>query len=100
MNLVMDTPSVSSREDQAVGRKTILMLAVGAFVGALAGGAMADILGESSQSEQVLLASVTEEFVPEGNWAGTDWQTGGPIEIVAIPVMVSEESWMKGYGND
>lgn len=38
--------------------------------------------------------------VPEGNWAGTDWQTGGPIEIVAIPVMVSEESWMKGYGND
>jgi len=83
-----------------VARKTILMLAVGAFVGALAGGAMADILGESSQSEQVLLASVAEEFVPEGNWAGTDWQTSGPIEIVAIPVMVSEESWMKGYGND
>jgi len=50
--------------------------------------------------EQVLLVSVTEEFVPEGNWAGTDWQTGGPIEIVAIPVMVSEESWMRGYGND
>jgi len=50
--------------------------------------------------EQVLLVSVTEEFVPEGNWAGTDWQTGGPIEIVAIPVMVSEESWMRDYGND
>ena len=100
MNLVMDGPTVSPREDQAVGRKILLMLAVGAFVGALAGGALADILGEPSQSEQVLLASVTEEFVPEGNWAGTDWQTGGPIEIVAIPVMVSEESWMKGYGND
>ena len=100
MNLVMDCPTVSPREDQAVGRKTIMILAVGVFVGALAGGAMADILRESSQSEQVLLASVTEEFVPEGNFAGTDWQTGGPIEIVAIPVMVSEESWMKGYGND
>ena len=83
-----------------MGRKTIMILAVGVFVGALAGGAMADILRESSQSEQVLLASVTEEFVPEGNFAGTDWQTGGPVEIVAIPVMVSEESWMKGYGND
>jgi len=100
MNLVMDGPTVSPREDQAVGRKTIMILAVGVFVGALAGGAMADILRESSQSEQVLLASVTEEFVPEGNFAGTDWQTGGPVEIVAIPVMVSEESWMKGYGND
>jgi len=100
MNLVMDGPTVSPREDQAVGRKTIMILAVGVFVGALAGGALADILRESSQSEQVLLASVTEEFVPEGNWAGTDWQTGGPVEIVAIPVMVTEESWMKGYGND
>lgn len=83
-----------------MGRKTILMLAVGVFVGALAGGAMADILGESLQIEQVLLASVDQEFVPEGNWAGTDWQISGPVEIVAIPVMVSEESWMKEYGND
>lgn len=88
------------RKGQVVGRKTILMLAVGAFVGAPAGGAMADILGESLQSEQVLLASVAQEFVPEGNWAGTDWQTSGPVETVAIPVMVSEESWMKDYGND
>lgn len=83
-----------------MGRKTILMLAVGVFVGALAGGAMADILGESLQIEQVLLASVDQEFVPEGNWAGTDWQISGPVKIVAIPVMVSEESWMKEYGND
>jgi sulfur carrier protein ThiS len=75
-------------------------MAVGVFVGALARGAMADILGESPQSEQVLLASVDQEFVPEGNWAGTDWQISGPVEIVAIPVMVSEESWMKEYGND
>lgn len=83
-----------------MGRKAILILAVGAFVGALAGGAMADILGESSQSEQVLLSSVAQEFVPEGNWAGTDWQKRDPVETVAIPVMVSEESWMKDYGND
>ena len=100
MNLVTDGPTVSPREDQVVGRKTILMLAVGAFVGALAGGAMADNLGESTQSGQVLLVSVDQEFVPEENWSGTDWQTRGPVKTVAIPMMVSEESWMKEYGND
>jgi hypothetical protein len=83
-----------------VGRITVFILAVGGFVGALAGGVMADILGESPQSEQVLLSSVAQEFVPEGNWAGTNWQASGPVETVAIPVMVSEESWMKDYGND
>jgi hypothetical protein len=88
------------KEGQAVGRKTILMLAVGAFVGALAGGAMADILGDSQQSEQVRLTSVTQEFVPEGNWGGTDWQVSHLVETVAMPVMVAEESWMKDYGND
>ena len=98
--LVMDGPTVSRREGQTVGRKSILILAVGAFVGAFAGGAMADILGEPPQSKQVLLSSVAEEFVPEGNFAGTNWQAGGPIETVAIPVMVSEKSWMKEYGND
>jgi len=96
----MDGPTVSPREGQAVGRKTILILAVGAFVGVMVGGAMADILEKSSQREQVLLASVAQEFVPEGNFAGTDWQKRDPVETVAIPVMVSEESWMKDYGND
>jgi len=83
-----------------VGRKTILILAVGAFVGALTGGAMAEILAGSAKSEQVLLAAVAQEFVPEGNWAGTDWQTRGPVETGAIPGIVLEESWMKEYGND
>jgi len=27
-----------------------------------------------------------------GNYAGTNWQESGPVETVAIPVMVSEES--------
>ena len=49
--LVMDGPTVSPREGQTVGRKTILILAVGAFVGALTGGAMADIFAESPKSE-------------------------------------------------
>ena len=61
---------------------------------------MADILVESPRSAQVLLASVAQEFVPEGNFAGTDWQTSYLVEPAAIPVMVSEESWMKDYGND
>src|SRR5512143_870044 len=100
MNLVMDGPAVSPREGQAVGRKTIMILAVGAFVGALTGGAMADILAESPRSEQVLLAAVALEFVPEENYAGTNWQAGSPLETFAIPVMVSEEPWMNDYGND
>ena len=83
-----------------MGRKAIVVLAVGAFVGVLVGGAMADILEKSPQSEKVLLSSVAQEFVPEENWAGTNWQVSGPVETVAIPVMASEESWMKEYGND
>ena len=83
-----------------MGRKAILIMAVGVFVGALAGGAMAGILGESRESKQVLLSSVPQEFVPEGNWAGTNWQASHLVEAVAIPVMVPEESWMKEYGND
>jgi hypothetical protein len=83
-----------------MARKTILILAVGVFIGALAGGAMADFLGESPQSEQGLLSSEGRDFVPEGNWSGTDWQARGPVETGAIPVTVFEESWMKDYGND
>ena len=83
-----------------MGRKTMLILAVVAFVGALAGGAMADIIGESPQSGQVLLAAMAQEYVPEGNWAGTNWQASGLVETVMIPAMLSEESWMKEYGND
>lgn len=83
-----------------MSRKASLIMAVGVFVGALAGGAMADFLGESPQSEQILRASVAQEFVPEGNYAGTNWQASHLVEAVAIPVMVPEESWMKEYGND
>lgn len=83
-----------------MGRKIIMILSVGAFIGALAGGAMADILGEPPQSKQILLSFVAQEFVPEGNWSGTDWQASYLLETIAIPVMVSEESWRKDYGND
>ena len=61
---------------------------------------MAGILGESRESKQVLLSSVPQEFVPEGNWAGTNWQASHLVEAVVISVMVPEESWMKEYGND
>ena len=27
-------------------------------------------------------------------------QARGPVETGVVPVMVSEESWMKDYGND
>jgi hypothetical protein len=44
--------------------------------------------------------SEAQEFVPEDNWSGTDWQTRGPVETGAIPGAAVEESWMKDYGND
>jgi hypothetical protein len=57
--------------------------------------------GEKSQADGMLLSSGGQEFVPEDNWSGTDWQAAwGPIETGAIPGMGSEESWMKDYGND
>ena len=46
------------------------------------------------------LTSAGQEFVPEDNWSGTDWQPRGPVETGAIPGAVFEESWMKDYGND
>jgi hypothetical protein len=46
------------------------------------------------------LASTGQEFVPEDNYSGTDWQTRGPVETGAIPGAAVEESWMKDYGND
>ena len=54
----------------------------------------------TSPAEDLQLASGGQEFVPEGNWSGTDWQARGPVETGAIPVTVFEESWMKDYGND
>ncbi len=53
-----------------------------------------------SPADDMQLASDGQEFIPEGNWSGTDWQARGPVETGAIPVTVFEESWMKGYGND
>jgi len=56
--------------------------------------------GATSPAEDMQLASGGQEFVPEGNWSGTDWQARGPVETGAIPVTGPEESWMKDYGND
>jgi preprotein translocase subunit SecF len=53
-----------------------------------------------SPADDMQLTSAGQEFVPEDNWSGTDWQTRGPVETGAIPGAVFEESWMKDYGND
>jgi hypothetical protein len=54
----------------------------------------------TSSANDIQLASADQEFVPEDNWSGTDWQTRGPVETGAIPGAVFEESWMNDYGND
>ena len=53
-----------------------------------------------SAADDMPMTSAGQEFVPEENWAGTDWQTRGPAETGAIPGAVFEESWMKDYGDD
>ena len=57
-------------------------------------------LAAGTHGEIIRLASDRQEFVPEGNWAGTDWQDREAVETGAVPVMVSEEPWMREYGND
>jgi hypothetical protein len=90
----------------------VLMIAAGAGPGiAQAGGIHSDrpvssfedqsYAGEASSPEDgVQLAAEGGEFVPEGNWSGTDWQGRGPVETGAIPVTGPEEPWMKDYGHD
>jgi hypothetical protein len=38
-----------------------------------------------SPADDILLTSAGQEFVPEDNWSGTDWQTRGPIETGSLP---------------
>jgi hypothetical protein len=54
----------------------------------------------NSPAGETQLSSAGQEFVPESNWSGNDWQTRGPVEAGAIPGTVFEESWMKEYGSD
>jgi len=54
----------------------------------------------TSTADDMRVASADQEFVPEDNFSGTDWQARGPAETGAIPGVVFEGSWMKEYGND
>ena len=54
----------------------------------------------TSAADDIQLASTGQEFVPEDNYSGTDWQMREPVETGAIPGAAVEESWMKEYGND
>ena len=38
---------------------------------------------EDQETTQVAYSS--EEFVPEGNWSGTDWQAREPVETGSLP---------------
>ncbi len=82
-------------------KKTVFFLVMSVFIGALAGGAMADYSGESHDTGQAILSSADREFVPEGNWSGTDWQASDPVETGAIPgTVLLEDFYMRDYGND
>ena len=54
----------------------------------------------TSEADGIQLASTDQEFIPEDNYSGTDWQMREPVESGAIPGAAVEESWMKDYGND
>jgi hypothetical protein len=38
------------------------------------------------------VAKSPQEFVPEGNWAGTDWQTRGAMETGSFPADSNADS--------
>lgn len=81
-------------------RKLVLLAVVCVAVAAWAPGAGADYTRESTGSPAYLESSAGTEFVPEGNWSGTDWQLSQPMETGAVPQTVSEEAWMREYGAD
>jgi len=58
------------------------------------------VLAFDDPADGMRLAEEGREFVPEGNWSGTDWQERGPAGTGAIPVTAPEEFWMQDYGND
>jgi hypothetical protein len=39
----------------------------------------------TSPADDMQLTSAGQEFVPEDNWSGTDWQTRGPVETGSLP---------------
>ena len=57
-----------------------------------------DYLG--GPSARVLPSAIDLAHDADGNSTQGMAQARGPVETGAIPAMVSEESWMKDYGND
>ena len=57
-----------------------------------------DYLGGASA--RVPPGAIDLDHDADGNSTQGMAQARGPIETGAIPAMVSEESWMKDYGND
>ena len=57
--------------------------------------------GDSSNSYvQVLPGAIDGDYSADGNPSSDVAQGRGPVETGAITLSVSEESWMKDYGND
>ena len=54
----------------------------------------------SSHYVRVLPSGIDLDYDADGNSTQGMAQARGPVETGAIPAMVSEESWMKDYGND
>jgi hypothetical protein len=54
----------------------------------------------SSSYARALPSGIDLDYAADGNPSSDVAQARGPVETGAIPAMVSEESWMKDYGND
>jgi hypothetical protein len=62
-----------------------------------------EALGQGSSSSPyvlVLPSAIDVDYGADGNPSFDVAQARGPVETGAVPVMVSEDSWMKDYGND
>lgn len=81
-------------------RTMVIVLFVAVLCGALPLVVAAEPSENTPRPEALPQSSSSDQFVPEGNWSGTDWQARGPAETGAIPETRSEEPWMKEYGAD
>lgn len=73
-----DSPVLNFQDQEALGQDTSSSLYVADLV-------ETGSMPEPNSAEGVQLASEGQEFVPEGNWSGSDWQAREPVGTGSLP---------------
>ena len=80
-----DSPVLSFQDQEAIGQGTSPIPYVADLV-------ETGNLAEPGSADGIQLSSESQEFVPEGNWSGTDWQVRGPVATGNLPEMGNADS--------